>query len=108
MASVRIRVEQQVARIKEVASGDVGRIILRRSRVSFKISANFRNLRDNYAAQAVSLIRSQRIMVYIRLDKLHNLKQYKYAGVDHSLLSRYVLKPFYTNVAIKFFPMSMA
>ena len=47
-------------------------------------------------------------MVYIRQNNLHGLKQYKYAGVDHSLLSRYVLKPFYTNVAIKCFPMSMA
>ncbi|KAI9716218.1 MAG: hypothetical protein M1812_005443 [Candelaria pacifica] len=47
-------------------------------------------------------------MVYIRQHKLPNLKEYKYSGVDHSLLSRYVLKPFYTNVAIKCFPMSMA
>ena len=47
-------------------------------------------------------------MVYVRQDKLPNLKQYKYSGVDHSLLSRYVLKPFYTNFVIKCFPMSMA
>ncbi|PSS12520.1 hypothetical protein M430DRAFT_44425 [Amorphotheca resinae ATCC 22711] len=47
-------------------------------------------------------------MVYVRQEKLPHLKQYKYSGVDHSLLSRYVLKPFYTNVVIKFFPMSMA
>ena len=47
-------------------------------------------------------------MVYIRQQNLHGLKEYKYAGVDHSLLSRYILKPFYTNVAIKCFPMSMA
>ncbi|TKA65842.1 hypothetical protein B0A49_06856 [Cryomyces minteri] len=47
-------------------------------------------------------------MVYIRQDKLPKLKEYKYSGVDHSLVSRYVLKPFYTNVAIKCFPMSMA
>ncbi|KAI9703197.1 MAG: hypothetical protein M1836_007762 [Candelina mexicana] len=47
-------------------------------------------------------------MVYIRQHKLPNLKEYRYSGVDHSLLSRYVLKPFYTNVAIKCFPMSMA
>ncbi|KAK5001463.1 hypothetical protein LTR28_012618 [Elasticomyces elasticus] len=47
-------------------------------------------------------------MAYIRQDRLPKLKEYKYSGVDHSLLSRYVLKPFYTNVAIKFFPMSMA
>merc|ERR1711977_316825 len=48
------------------------------------------------------------IMVYVRQDKLPNLKQYKYSGVDHSLLSRYVLKPFYTHVVIKCFPMWMA
>jgi len=47
-------------------------------------------------------------MVYIRQDKLPKLKEYKYSGVDHSLLSRYVLKPFYTTVVINFFPMSMA
>lgn len=47
-------------------------------------------------------------MVYIRQEQLPKLKEYKYSGVDHSLLSRYVLKPFYTNVAIKCFPMSMA
>ena len=47
-------------------------------------------------------------MVYVRQEYLPNLKQYKYSGVDHSLLSRYVLKPFYTNVVIKCFPMSMA
>jgi len=47
-------------------------------------------------------------MVYVRQDKLPNLKQYKYSGVDHSLLSRYVLKPFYTNVVIERFPMWMA
>ncbi|KAH7333249.1 sn-1,2-diacylglycerol cholinephosphotransferase-like protein [Rhexocercosporidium sp. MPI-PUGE-AT-0058] len=47
-------------------------------------------------------------MVYVRQEKLPNLKQYKYSGIDHSLLSRYVLKPFYTNVVIKCFPMWMA
>jgi len=47
-------------------------------------------------------------MVYIRQDKLPKLKEYKYSGVDHSLVSRYVLKPFYTKVVINFFPMSMA
>jgi hypothetical protein len=48
------------------------------------------------------------IMVYIRQDKLPKLKEYKYSGVDHSLLSQYVLKPFYSNVVIKCFPMWMA
>lgn len=47
-------------------------------------------------------------MVYVRQEKLPNLKEYKYSGVDHSLLSRYVLKPFYTNFVIKCFPLSMA
>jgi ethanolaminephosphotransferase len=47
-------------------------------------------------------------MVYVRQEKLPNLKQYKYSGVDHSLLSRYILKPFYTHIVIKCFPMSMA
>ncbi|KAE9970739.1 hypothetical protein BLS_004770 [Venturia inaequalis] len=46
--------------------------------------------------------------MYIRQDKLPKLKEYKYSGVDHSLVSRYVMKPFYTNVVIKCFPMSMA
>ncbi len=46
--------------------------------------------------------------MYIRQDQLPRLKEYKYSSVDRSLLSRYVLKPFYTNVAIKFFPMWMA
>lgn len=48
------------------------------------------------------------IMVYVRQDKLPRLKEYKYSGVDHSLLSQYVLKPFYNNVVIKCFPMWMA
>ncbi|KAI9670713.1 MAG: hypothetical protein M1817_003823 [Caeruleum heppii] len=63
-------------------------------------------------------------MVYIRQNNLPRLKEYKYSGVDHSLLSRYVLKPFCTtanpdlhaatddasdtNVAIRCFPMWMA
>ncbi|KAL3471316.1 CDP-alcohol phosphatidyltransferase-domain-containing protein [Aspergillus californicus] len=47
-------------------------------------------------------------MVYLRQHQLPNLKDYRYAGVDLSLVSRYVLKPFYNNVVIKFFPMSMA
>lgn len=47
-------------------------------------------------------------MVYIRQRMLPKLHEYKYAGVDKSLVSKYILKPFYTNVAIKCFPMSMA
>ncbi|KAI6251409.1 hypothetical protein HI914_01032 [Erysiphe necator] len=47
-------------------------------------------------------------MAYIRQQKLSNLKNYKYSGVDRSLISYYILKPFYTNFVIKCFPMSMA
>ncbi|RMD40738.1 hypothetical protein DV735_g4396, partial [Chaetothyriales sp. CBS 134920] len=47
-------------------------------------------------------------MVYIRQRNLPKLYEYQYAGIDKSLVSKYILKPFYTNVAIKFFPLSMA
>lgn len=47
-------------------------------------------------------------MGYLRQEKLPNLKQYKYSSVDRSLVSKYILKPFYTNVVIKCFPKSMA
>nr|CDN29951.1 Putative choline/ethanolaminephosphotransferase [Podospora anserina]CDP24423.1 Putative choline/ethanolaminephosphotransferase [Podospora anserina S mat+] len=47
-------------------------------------------------------------MVYVRQERLPALKQYKYSSVDHSLVSKYILKPFYTNVVIKLFPLSMA
>lgn len=47
-------------------------------------------------------------MVYVRQSKLPALKEYKYSAVDRSLTSKYILKPFYTNVVIKCFPMSMA
>jgi len=47
-------------------------------------------------------------MVYVRQQDLPALKEYKYSGVDRSLLSRYVLKPFYTHVVIKCFPTWMA
>lgn len=47
-------------------------------------------------------------MVYVRQRELPALKEYKYSGVDHSLTSKYILKPFYTHVVIKCFPMSMA
>jgi ethanolaminephosphotransferase len=46
-------------------------------------------------------------MVYIRAHQLPRLKEYKYSGVDRSLVSRYVLKPFYGRV-IELFPMWMA
>ncbi|KAK4177507.1 putative choline/ethanolaminephosphotransferase [Triangularia setosa] len=47
-------------------------------------------------------------MVYVRQERLPALKQYKYSSVDHSLTSKYILKPFYTNVVIKLFPLFMA
>ncbi|KAJ5780487.1 hypothetical protein N7457_005647 [Penicillium paradoxum] len=47
-------------------------------------------------------------MVYIRQHELANLKNYKYAGVDHSPVSRFILKPFYNKFVIHCFPMSMA
>ncbi|RAL06449.1 aminoalcoholphosphotransferase [Aspergillus ibericus CBS 121593] len=47
-------------------------------------------------------------MVYIRQDQLPKLREYRYAGIDLSLVSRYILKPFYNDFVIKFFPMSMA
>jgi ethanolaminephosphotransferase len=47
-------------------------------------------------------------MVYIRQRNLPKLHEYKYAGVDKSLVSKYILKPFYTHFVIKCFPMSMA
>ncbi|KAF2792284.1 Choline/ethanolaminephosphotransferase [Melanomma pulvis-pyrius CBS 109.77] len=47
-------------------------------------------------------------MVYIRQDKLPKLNEYKYSGVDHSLVSRYIMKPFYNNFVIHCFPMWMA
>jgi ethanolaminephosphotransferase len=47
-------------------------------------------------------------MVYVRQRDLPALREYKYSSVDRSLTSKYILKPFYTNVVIKCFPMSMA
>ncbi|KAK0656329.1 Choline/ethanolaminephosphotransferase [Cercophora newfieldiana] len=47
-------------------------------------------------------------MVYVREKYLPNLREYKYSSVDRSLTSKYILKPFYTNVVIKCFPMNMA
>ncbi|PYH98779.1 Choline/ethanolaminephosphotransferase [Aspergillus ellipticus CBS 707.79] len=47
-------------------------------------------------------------MVYLRQYDLPKLREYRYAGVDLSLISRYILKPFYNNFVINFFPMSMA
>jgi ethanolaminephosphotransferase len=63
---------------------------------------------DQSRKLAAALRKSFAIMVYVRQEKLPSLKEYKYSGIDHSLLSRYVLKPFYTNFVIECFPMWMA
>ncbi|OQN96600.1 hypothetical protein B0A48_17030 [Cryoendolithus antarcticus] len=39
---------------------------------------------------------------------LEKLKEYKYSAVDRSLLSQYVLKPYWWSQVIKLFPLSMA
>lgn len=65
-------------------------------------------LRTFFTESQAGRLTPQFRMVYIRQRNLEKLKEYKYSGVDKSLVSRYILKPFYTNVAIKCFPMSMA
>lgn len=47
-------------------------------------------------------------MGYIRQQQLEKLNEYKYSAVDRSLLSRYVLKPYWWSQVIELFPMSMA
>ncbi|PHH80564.1 hypothetical protein CDD82_1669 [Ophiocordyceps australis] len=47
-------------------------------------------------------------MVYVRQRNLPALKEYKYSSIDRSLVSKYILKPFYTHIVIKCFPMRMA
>lgn len=47
-------------------------------------------------------------MVFLHHDDLPALREYKYSSVDRSLVSKYVLKPFYTNFVLKCFPMTMA
>lgn len=47
-------------------------------------------------------------MVYIRQQQLEKLKEYKYSAVDRSLVSRYILKPYWWSQVIELFPMSMA
>ncbi|EJC98650.1 uncharacterized protein FOMMEDRAFT_113814 [Fomitiporia mediterranea MF3/22] len=46
-------------------------------------------------------------MGYISKHALQNLKQYQYKGVDKSILSRYVLNPFW-NQLVKLWPKSVA
>jgi len=45
--------------------------------------------------------------IYIRNGHLAALRQYKYAGQDKSLTSKYILNPFWTQFA-KIFPTTMA
>ncbi|KAB5546873.1 phosphotransferase-like protein [Coniochaeta sp. 2T2.1] len=47
-------------------------------------------------------------MVYVRQERLPALREYKYSSVDHSLVSKYILKPFYTGFVIHCFPKWMA
>ncbi|KAG0091554.1 hypothetical protein BGZ93_008787 [Podila epicladia] len=44
---------------------------------------------------------------YIPTEYRANLSKYKYSGVDESLLSKYVLGPYWTKL-VTFFPLSMA
>lgn len=44
---------------------------------------------------------------YIPRNRRQNLSKYKYSGEDHSIISRYVLTP-YWNRLVTYFPMSMA
>jgi ethanolaminephosphotransferase len=45
--------------------------------------------------------------IYIRNGHLAALRDYKYAGQDKSLMSKYILNPFWTKMAT-FFPANMA
>lgn len=47
-------------------------------------------------------------MVYIRQEQLPRLKEYKYSGVDRSLISNYILKPYWWSQFIKIVPLSIA
>lgn len=47
-------------------------------------------------------------MGYIRHEQLPKLREYKYSSDDKSILSRYVLGPYWWKQVIKLFPLSMA
>ncbi|EME86205.1 uncharacterized protein MYCFIDRAFT_151217 [Pseudocercospora fijiensis CIRAD86] len=47
-------------------------------------------------------------MGYIRVKQLERLNEYKYSSVDRSLISQYLLKPYWWSQVIKLFPPSMA
>jgi hypothetical protein len=92
-----------------------------------------RQTNDSTLHASSSTVNTAAIMVYIRQSQLPKLKEYKYSGmsihhsrrdistcndvhctnhnttaVDHSLLSRYVLKPYWWSQVINLFPMAMA
>jgi len=47
-------------------------------------------------------------MGYIRQQQLERLREYRYSGVDHSLVSRYILKPYWWGQVIHLVPLWMA
>ncbi|KAG0323834.1 hypothetical protein BGZ99_002451 [Dissophora globulifera] len=49
----------------------------------------------------------QNLNIYIPAEYRQNLSKYKYSGVDDSLLSKYVLGPYWTKL-VTFFPITMA
>lgn len=44
---------------------------------------------------------------YIPRNKRENLAKYKYSGADHSIVSKYLLSPYWNNL-VKIFPKNMA
>ncbi|KAI9598153.1 ethanolaminephosphotransferase [Syncephalis fuscata] len=46
-------------------------------------------------------------MAYLSPTQLENLKKYKYSGVDNSLVSKYILQPYWTRL-VELFPLWMA
>ncbi|KAK4452855.1 putative coatomer subunit gamma-2 protein [Podospora aff. communis PSN243] len=72
-----------------------------------RVVANIRMAYSSKSGVTTKITKSD-TMVYVREKFLPNLRQYKYSSVDRSLVSKYILKPFYTNVVIKCFPMRMA
>lgn len=44
---------------------------------------------------------------YIPRSRRENLAKYKYSGADHSIVSKYLLSPYWNNL-VKLFPKSVA
>lgn len=55
----------------------------------------------------VSLITRLKMTKYIPEESLKGLHLYKYGGVDKSLVSKYVLGPYWNNL-VKIFPLWVA